>query len=424
MALRNPNLRSIIACMLLLSLTALTSGAQQKPESAPRPKVRAITAFINLDRARYQIQMSETLHFLKYVQTVFESRGFTVETLRIATQPFPEYTKSLSRDEAMQFFKDLDGLAQQDHIILSIGPAYLSGEDGDAQADLLAEILQNTKSINGTVFVTKDDTVNWPAVKAAARVIKKLADTTPNSEGNFRFAAIASVPPYTPFFPAAYHTGTGHQFTVGLESANTVAAAFQNAPDIPTARRRLLDLFIQQSFDVQELASRADREQGWTYLGLDLSPAPAKDASIGAAIEALSHQPIGTSGTLSAVATITSTFKDIGARKAGYSGLMLPILEDPRLAQRWNNGLISLDALLSYSAVCGTGLDTIPLPGNTSLDALSRIIGDVASLSVKWNKPLSARLLPVAGKHVGDQTEFTDPNLLNVTIQPLPAASP
>jgi len=77
---------------------------------------------------------------------------------------------------------------------------------------------------------------------------------------------------------------------------------------------------------------------------------------------------------------------------------MLPILEDPRLAERWNNGLISLDALLSYSAVCGTGLDTIPLPGDTSVDALARIIGDVASLSVKWNKPLSARLLPVAGK--------------------------
>jgi uncharacterized protein (UPF0210 family) len=424
MSLRTRHFRSVIACTLLLSFFALSSAAQQKPKDDAKPKVRAITAFINLDRARYQIQMSETVHFLKYAQTVFESRGYTVETLRIATQPFPEYTKSLSRNEAMQFFKNLDGLAQQDHVILSIGPAYLSGEDGDAQADLLAEVLQNTKSISGTVFVTKDDNVNWPAVKAAARVIKKLADATPRSEGNFRFAAIASVPPYSPFFPAAYHAGTGHQFTVGLESANTVATAFQNAPDIPTARRRLLDLFIQQSFDVQELASRADREQGWTYLGLDLSPAPAKDASIGVAIEALSHQPFGTSGTLTAVATITSTFKDIGARKAGYSGLMLPILEDPRLAKRWNNGLISLDALLSYSAVCGTGLDTIPLPGDTSLDALARIIGDVASLAVKWNKPLSARLLPVAGKHVGDQTEFTDPNLLNVTIQPLPAAAP
>ena len=424
MSLCNHNPRFIIACMLFLSFFALSSAAQQKPGSATKPKVRAITAFVNLDRARYQIQISEALHFLKYAQTVFESRGYTVESLRIATQPFPEYTMALPHNEALQFFKDLDGLVQQDHVLLSIGPAYLSGKDGDAQADLLADILQNTKSINGTVFVTKDDSVNWPAVKAAARVIKKLADTTPHSEGNFRFAAIASVPPYTPFFPAAYHTGNGHQFTVGLESANTVAAAFQDAPDIPTARRRLLDLFIQQSFDVEELASRADREQGWTYLGLDLSPAPAKDASIGAAIEALSHQPFGTSGTLTAVATITSTFKDIGARKAGYSGLMLPILEDPRLAERWNNGLISLDALLSYSAVCGTGLDTIPLPGDTSLDALSRIIGDVASLSVKWNKPLSARLLPVAGKRAGDQTEFTDPNLLNVTIQPLPTAAP
>ena len=424
MSLRHRTLRFIIACMLLFSFSTLPSAAQQKPESSPKPKVRAITAFINLDRGRFHIQISETVHFLKYAQTVFESRGYTVESLRVATQPFPEYAMSLPHNETMQFFKDLDGLAQQDHVILSIGPAYLSGEDGDAHADLLAEILENTKSINGTVFVTKDDNVNWPAVKAAARVIKKLADTTPRSEGNFRFAAIASVPPYSPFFPAAYHTGTGHQFTVGLESANTVVTAFKDAPDIPTARRRLLDLFIQQSFDVEDLALRADREQGWTYLGLDLSPAPAKDASIGAAIEALSRQPIGTSGTLTAVATITSIFKDIGARKTGYSGLMLPILEDPRLAERWNNGLISLDALLSYSAVCGTGLDTIPLPGDTSVDALARIIGDVASLSARWNKPLSARLLPVAGKRAGDQTEFTDPNLINVTIQPLAAAAP
>jgi len=411
-------------CILLSSFAALSSAAQQKPEAVPKPKVRAITAFVNLERGRYQIQISETVQFLKYARTVFESRGYTVQTLRIATQPFPEYTKSLSRDEALRFFKDLDGLAQQDHVILSIGPAYLSGGDGDAQANLLAEILRNTKSINGTVLVTNDAGVNWPAVKAAAGVIKNLADTTPHSEGNFRFAALASVPPYSPFFPAAYHTGTGHQFTIGLESANTVAAAFQNAPDIPTARRRLLDLFIQQSFDVEELGIRADREQGWIYLGLDLSPAPSKDASIVAAIEALSHQPFGSSGTLTAVATITSTFKDIGARKVGYSGVMLPVLEDPLLAERWNAGLVSLDTLLSYSAVCGTGLDTIPLPGDASLEALTRIIGDVASLSVKWNKPLSARLLPVAGKRAGDPTEFIDPDLINVTIQPLPTGSP
>jgi uncharacterized protein (UPF0210 family) len=128
---------------------------------------------------------------------------------------------------------------------------------------------------------------------------------------------------------------------------------------------------------------------------------------------------LGSSGTLTAVATITSALKEIGLRRTGYSGVMLPVLEDSILAERWNSGSVSLDALLSYSAVCGTGLDTIPLPGDIPVDTLARIIGDVASLSVKWNKPLSARLLPVAGKHPGDRTEFGDPALLNAIIQPI-----
>jgi uncharacterized protein (UPF0210 family) len=98
---------------------------------------------------------------------------------------------------------------------------------------------------------------------------------------------------------------------------------------------------------------------------------------------------------------------------------MLPVLEDPTLAERWNAGLFSVDALMSYSAVCGTGLDTVPLAGDTSVDRLARMIGDVATLSVKWNKPLSARLLPVAGKRAGDRTEFSDPRLINGVIQPL-----
>jgi uncharacterized protein len=408
-----------LAALFLALLSLSCVHAQEKTPEPARPKVRAITAFIILDRGRYQLQISETVEFLKLAKTTFESRDQTVQTLRIATQPFPEYTKGLSREQAIQFFKNLDGLAQQEHIVISVGPAYLSGDDGEAQADLLADILQNSKALYGTVYVTNDSGVNWPAVQAAARVVKKLADSTPHSEGNFHFAALANVPPNAPFFPAAYLTGAGHQFSVGLESAGTVAAAFQNAGDLATARRRLIDLLFQQASDVDSLARRVDAERGWSYLGLDLSPAPSKDDSIGAAIESLSKQPFGTSGTLTAAATITSALKEIGLRHTGYSGLMLPILEDPILAERWNSGSVSVDALLSYSAVCGTGLDTIPLSGDTSLDALARIIGDVASLSVKWNKPLSARLLPVAGKRAGDQTEFTDPNLLNAVIQPL-----
>ena len=414
----------ILACLLLafLLFTPLLDAQNNAATKAPgpaKPHVRTITAFIILDRSQYQLQLAETTKFLRYAETVFESRGYTVETLRVVTQPFPEYTKGMSTDDAVRFFKNLDGLAEQNKIRMAIGSAYLAGTDGDAQADLLVAILQNTKNIFGSLAVTNDSGINWAAVNAAARVIKKLSETTEHSEGNFHFAANASVPPYSPFFPGAYHVGGGTQFAIGLASAGLLTTAAQNAPDLIAARRQIIEAFFTAAFDVEDAAMRVDREQGWIYMGLDLSPASSQDASIGAAIETISKQPLGSSGTLTAVGTITSALKEIGARRTGYSGIMLPVLEDPLLAERWNQGRLSLDSLLSYSAVCATGLDTIPLAGDTTVEDLARIIGDVATLSVKWNKPLSARLLPVAGKHVGERTEFTDPYLINATIRPL-----
>jgi uncharacterized protein (UPF0210 family) len=415
----------------LLAFVAFTSSTfsqtqppAAKPAADARPHVRTITAFVNLDRAQYQLQFAETAKFLGYAKTVFETRGYTVETLRIVTQPFPEYTKGMSSDEAVRFFKNLDGLADQHHVRLAIGSAYIAGNDGDAQADLLAAVLQNTKNIFGSLAVTNDSGINWPAVNAAARLIKKLSETTDHSEGNFHFAANASVPPYSPFFPGAYHTGAGRQFAIGLASAGLLTTAAQNAPDLAAAKRQIVDAFYNAAFDVEDAALRIDREQGWIYMGLDLSPASSPGASIGAAIETISKQPLGSSGTMTAVGVITSALKEIGARRTGYSGVMLPVLEDPLLAERWNQGRLSLDQLLSYSAVCATGLDTIPLSGDTTVEELARIIGDVATLSVKWNKPLSARLLPVRQKHAGEMTEFTDPFLINGLIRPLPGKEP
>lgn len=410
---------SLLAFLLFASLLDAQNSAATKAPGPAKPHVRTITAFINLDRSQYQLQLADTTKFLRYAETVFESRGYIVETLRVVTQPFPEYTKGMSSDDAVRFFKNLDGIAEQNKVRIAIGSAYLSGVDGDAQADLLIAILQNTKNIFGSLAVTNDSGINWPAVNAAARVIKKLSETTEHSEGNFHFAANASVPPYSPFFPGAYHVGGGFQFAIGLASAGLLTTAAQNAPDLSATRRQIIDTFFNAAFEVEDAAMRVDREQGWIYMGLDLSPASSQDASIGAAIETISKQPLGSSGTLTAVGTITSALKEIGARRTGYSGIMLPVLEDPLLAERWNQGRLSLDALLSYSAVCATGLDTIPLPGDTTVEDLARVIGDVATLSVKWNKPLSARLLPVAGKHAGERTEFTDPYLINATIRAL-----
>jgi uncharacterized protein len=395
-----------------------TPVQRQTPPQQSKIKIRAITAFVNLDRTQYQIQIPEAMAMLKRARTIFESRGFPVETIRIATQPFPEYIQGISNDQALAFFRNYDAMAQQQGFAASIGPAMFRPGDNPAQADLLVEILKNTKTLDASLVVAGDDGVRWPAVGAAARVMKALEDTE-HSQGNFRFAAIAEVPPLTPFFPAAYHTGFGHQFALALESANLVADAFKDAPDLATARRRLIDALSQEAFAIQAEAGRVDMDTGWAYMGIDLSPAPLKDISIGAAIENLTNQPFGSAGTLTAAETITSALRDIEVKRTGYSGLMLPILEDSRLAQRWGEGRLTLDSLLSYSAVCGTGLDTVPLPGDVTPEQLSLIIGDVASLAVKWHKPLSARLMPIQGKAPGDMTELDSPSLVNTTIQPL-----
>lgn len=119
----------------------------------------------------------------------------------------------------------------------------------------------------------------------------------------------------------------------------------------------------------------------------------------------------------------TLYFKDnrgeaVPVKQTDHLGPMLPATEDKRLAQPWNENTYGIDALLAYSAVCGTGLDTVPLPGDISEERLVQIYGDVAALAWKWKKPLSARLQPVKGKGVGEKTEFESPYLFNATLRP------
>ena len=120
---------------------------------------------------------------------------------------------------------------------------------------------------------------------------------------------------------------------------------------------------------------------------------------------------------MTAAAAITKAVQSVPVKRIGYSGLMLPVMDDSLLAQRWSEGTYDVDALLAYSAVCGTGLDTIPMAGDVTQQQIERILGDVATLAFKWKKPLTARLLPVKGKKVGERTEFDDPFLVNTAIR-------
>jgi uncharacterized protein len=204
-----------------------------------------------------------------------------------------------------------------------------------------------------------------------------------------------------------------------LETPNLVRQAFSGLRDPSEASDRLRTLLNKELQPVERLA-KAIAEQGkHAYLGIDTSPAPALDSSIGAALEALTGEPFGSASTLQACAAVTAAVKSVEVMTCGYSGLMLPILEDPVLAQRVTEGRIKIDDLLLYSTVCGTGLDVVPVPGDAAPEDLARVIGDVATLAVRLKKPLSARLFAVPGKKAGERVEFSDPMLCASKVMPL-----
>jgi uncharacterized protein (UPF0210 family) len=248
-----------------------------------------------------------------------------------------------------------------------------------------------------------------------------VTEHSPHSQGNFAFTATAMLKPYGPFYPGAYHTGTGKQLSIGFEGANVVQEVFaQTHGDFSRSVAELTRQLTVHAKVAESIGERVTSAAGWTFMGVDPTPAPLGDVSIGSAIETYTGAKFGSSGTLTAALVITTAVKAVEAKQVGYSGLMVPVMEDKLLAQRWTEGTFNTDDLLAYSAVCGTGLDTVPFPGDITVAQMERIFGDVASLAWKWKKPLSARLQPVAGVAAGSRTEFNSRFLFNTTVRPVP----
>ena len=393
---------------------ALASTALAAPE---RPKVRAITAFIDVDAQGYTGQIEDAQKFLNAAREAFRAAGWEVETVRIATQPFPQYTRGLSHDAALTVLRGIDALGTKLGFTPSIGPAMSNDNDSSAAVDLLIDFLASAGRTNASLITAGEDGIHWKAIRQAARLIQRVSERSPHGEGNLNFAAIAMLPPYCPFYPGAYHGGGSRAFSVGVEGAGVVAEVFAREHDPDAAEKKLAQELTAHLGALEQLAIHVGSANGWTYAGIDPTPAPLADVSIGRAIESFTGAPFGSSGTMTAAAVITRAVQSVPVKRVGYGGLMLPVLEDSVLAKRWDEGAYSLDSLLAYSAVCAAGLDTIPLPGDIGEERLARILGDVATLAHKWQKPLAARLLPAPGRKAGERTEFSDSRMANATIR-------
>ncbi|HEY2912063.1 MAG TPA: DUF711 family protein, partial [Candidatus Angelobacter sp.] len=160
-------LKRFVVTLLFLLFISSIGFAQTSAANAAQPKIRAITAFVRLNRATYQAQVVEALKMLHAAKDAFTKAGYEVETLRITTQPFPDYTKGMTSEQALDFFRDYDKLAAKEGFTPDIGPAMSKDGDDPRQAELLARILAETQNINGFVVVADDLGIHWNGVRAA-----------------------------------------------------------------------------------------------------------------------------------------------------------------------------------------------------------------------------------------------------------------
>ena len=382
-------------------------------------EIRSITHFIHPRWPISELVLQKAGIFARNIISAFESGGYPVQTTRLATPSFTsflheeDYANAVTRIEVLTHGEGFD--------YVSLGPAI---PEKIETYHAIPQMLANSGHLffSGHLTTPKGE-VSLAAVRACAEVMHESAPLEKNGFANLRFAALANVPPFAPFFPAAYSEGKTPGFALAMEAADLAVASFSEAASLADARKRLIDAIETHGKNLEEIAEKAAKAYGYEFKGIDftLAPFPEKEKSLGHALEKLGLPAVGYYGSLAAVAFLTDTLDQAKFKRTGFNGLMLPLLEDATLAQRAREGKLSVKDLLMYSAVCGTGLDTIPLAGDTTVEALQAVLLDIAALSSRLAKPLTARLMPIPGLKAGDDTGFEFEYFANSKVLDLPA---
>jgi uncharacterized protein (UPF0210 family) len=403
--------------------------------------IRTVTCFLNVQASDLNgdgtdttssglaRKIAEAAKLLRQVEEALVQQGYTVQTVRIATNPFAEWLPmEIDLDEQLARLDSL--LAKHGIEFCSLGPARTLQE----LEHYCCNIVKSSPRFSCSVNLASADVV---MAKAASRCILKIAhlgsecDAGPHVQdglGNFRFCVASSCKDYIPFFPVAKcaSSGTanteapGLKFAVGLENGSLARHLLSKCQSIANVRTTFRSGMAQAIEPVQSICQSLAVTTQSEYLGVDTSLNPSLDeaGSVARAMEALDEVAVfGGHGTIAAAAVITECLQNLpGIQRTGYCGLMLPLCEDQRLAELAGDGSLRISDLLSVSNVCGVGVDTVPLPGDCTETQLTALLLDVAGIADRWNKSLSCRVFPVPGKKSGDFTNFDSPHMINARI--------
>ncbi len=386
-------------------------------------KIRSITYFCNPQFPLDETALRKAGEFLANAKTAYEAAGYEVQTTRMATIPFPKLLNG-KVDQLPLLAEKLSGILKQIGLAYAaLGPALI--EFPESYAVIPEAISAGENTFFGGVMADKANGISMKAVKACAEIIQRASTIQPNGFANLNFAALANVKANAPFFPAAYHDADEPAFAVAVESADLAIEAFSSGETLDVQRSTLISEITKHGQAIAEIAQLVTRNSELvTFRGIDFSLAPFPDDahSLGGAVEAMGVTKIGMHGSLAAAAILTEAVDRADFPHTGFSGFMQPVLEDSVLAKRAAEGVLTVKDALLYSAVCGTGLDTVPLAGDVTAGQLTPLLLDLSALAMRLDKPLTARLMPIPGKQAGDVTEFDFGFFANSRVMALESA--
>ena len=381
-------------------------------------KIRSITYFFNPGFPLNDDKLRAADDFLRAAKSAYQNAGYEVQTTRLAT---PSFTKILNGDVEQTpalAFQLASAMERMDAEYASLGPAL---PEYPRSYEIIPEAIKASENIffSGEM-ASAEKGISLPAIKACADVIVKAATIEENGFANLRFTALANVPAGGPFFPAAYHDGNEPAFALALEAADLAVDAFNGQNTVDEGRKQLIASFEHHGKKLTQIADSLNCR----FLGLDFSLAPFPDdaISLGGAMEGFGVPEVGLHGSLAAAAILAESIQKADFLHTGFNGMMMPVLEDSILAKRAAEGSLTVKDLLLYSAVCGTGLDTVPLAGDVSVEQIAALLLDVSAMSLRLAKPLTARLMPIPGKQAGDRSEFDFAFFANSKVMRLESA--
>ena len=283
----------------------------------------------------------------------------------------------------------------------------------------IPEALASTEFVCSSVNVGSTKTgINMDAVRLMGEVIKETAERTKDNDsmGCAKLVVFCNAPDDNPFMAGAFHgvTEADAIINVGVSGPGVVKTALEQVRG--ENFEVLCETIKKTAFKItrvgQLVAQESSRRLGIPFgiIDLSLAPTPAIGDSVAGILEEIGLEYAGAPGTTAALALLNDQVKKGGVMASSYvgglSGAFIPVSEDQGMIDAVQAGALTLEKLEAMTCVCSVGLDMIAVPGKTSAASLSGIIADEMAIGMVNQKTTAVRLIPVAGKDVGDIVEF------------------